>query len=102
MFGSKCDAESNSFEVIVHNHRRSRSSFVHSVPVTCLIACCWSLSVASGAQAPILTVDRIDDVTSATTCNDLVADDCSLRGAILAANELLEAARLSSPQGRMR
>ena len=36
--------------------------------------------------AATLTVDRVDDTASATNCNPSVAIDCSLRGAIIAAN----------------
>lgn len=44
-----------------------------------------ALCVGIGCTAP-LTVDRADDVATATACIEGVPDDCSLRGAILNAN----------------
>src|SRR5436853_4827539 len=36
--------------------------------------------------ATTLTVDRTDDFAAATACTDATPNDCSLRGAIIAAN----------------
>ncbi|MBI3247648.1 MAG: hypothetical protein HYZ50_14180 [Deltaproteobacteria bacterium] len=51
------------------------------------------------AFAATFTVDRTDDETTATTCDDATPNDCSLRGAILAANALSEATTVNVPAG---
>ena len=42
--------------------------------------------LAARAPAATFTVDRVDDTASATGCMDAMPNDCSLRGAIIAAN----------------
>jgi predicted outer membrane repeat protein len=42
--------------------------------------------LATRAFATTFTVDRVDDTASATGCMDAMPNDCSLRGAIIAAN----------------
>ncbi len=43
--------------------------------------------LASGVHAVLFTVDRTDDDPSYATCSSVVDNDCSLRGAIIAANQ---------------
>ena len=50
-------------------------------------------------QAATFNVDRTTDDASAKTCDDATANDCSLRGAILAANALSEASIINVPAG---
>lgn len=50
-------------------------------------------------EAATFAVDRPDDVPAASACDDLVAGDCSLRGAITAANALAERSTISVPAG---
>lgn len=72
----------------------ARPSVAHPRPVHALIEArlCRALArwiaVASlvGCTAP-LTVDRADDVLEASDCIDGVPNDCSLRGAVFAANQ---------------
>ncbi|MBK7977120.1 MAG: hypothetical protein IPK07_28940 [Deltaproteobacteria bacterium] len=58
------------------------------------------VAVASlvGCTAP-LTVDRLDDEPTASTCVEGVPDDCSLRGAILNANRTPGPVTITVPSG---
>ncbi len=56
------------------------------------------ISQATYANA-FLFVDRLDDVATATACTD-AADDCSLRGAILAANDRTDETTVIVPTGQ--
>jgi hypothetical protein len=51
------------------------------------------------AQAATFNVDSTTDDAAATACDDATANDCSLRGAILAANALSEASTINVPAG---
>src|SRR5512134_3933437 len=51
------------------------------------------------AQAATFSVDRTTDDVAATACDDGMANDCSLRGAILAANALSEPSIVNVPAG---
>lgn len=51
------------------------------------------------ASAAVFNVDRVDDEVTAVTCDDTTTNDCSLRGAILAANVLTEASTIKVPAG---
>jgi hypothetical protein len=51
------------------------------------------------ARAATFRVDRNDDVAVASACADAVPGDCSLRGAILAANALGEPSTIEVPAG---
>src|SRR5262245_42693976 len=53
---------------------------------------------ASRAQAATFNVDHAGDDTT-QTCDDAAPNDCSLRGAILAANALSEASTINVPAG---
>src|SRR5262249_11177779 len=55
--------------------------------------------LAVAARAATFTVDRFDDTASATACKDAVPDDCSLRGAIIAANATPGADTIVLPAG---
>jgi hypothetical protein len=57
------------------------------------------LSHGQAALAAIFNVDRTDDEATADDCDPEVANDCSLRGAILAANALAEASTINVPAG---
>lgn len=66
-----------------------------SVAVTITSILVWSAL----AHAATFNVDRTDDDAAASACDDAAADDCSLRGAILAANALSEASTINVPAG---
>ena len=51
------------------------------------------------AQATMLTVDRLDDSAAASTCSASAPNDCSLRGAILAANAVSGGTTIQVPAG---
>lgn len=44
------------------------------------------IAIAGSAEAAVFLVDRLDDAPSAMACDSAALNDCSLRGAILAAN----------------
>src|SRR5262245_66571866 len=50
------------------------------------LAIAWALLVPTAAGARVLTVDTTVDDASLAVCNDATPNDCSLRGAITAAN----------------
>jgi hypothetical protein len=56
-----------------------------------------ALATASGAE--VFTVDRFDDNASATACNPVLSNDCSLRGAVRAANHNGQADTIVLPDG---
>jgi hypothetical protein len=58
----------------------------------------WGLSMSAVADAQhVFAVDRRDDDPAATACRDEVPNDCSLRGAIIAANGSLDADTITLP-----
>jgi hypothetical protein len=62
-----------------------------------------ALCDAGAFEAPaalVFTVDRTDDVNPpATGCNDMVPNDCSLRGAVIKSNTLITSDRIIVPAG---
>lgn len=65
----------------------------HSAPITVASRCRRLLKLlatlvftADLAEAAVFQVDRSDDAPAATTCDGATPNDCSLRGAIIAAN----------------
>lgn len=68
------------------------------VPVLVLLV---TLLTSPPARAATFNVDRTDDDPTATTCDDTAPNDCSLRGAILAANArpVSEASIINVPAG---
>ena len=68
------------------------------LPVLVLILICGSGPV-SLAYAAIFTVDRTDDVASATACDDATPSDCSLRGAVSRANAAADHDDIVIPAG---
>jgi hypothetical protein len=57
------------------------------------------LVAASLGRATTFTVDRTDDVAAASACQDATPNDCSLRGAIRAANMTSGADTIMLPAG---
>ncbi len=57
------------------------------------------LTSAHPSQALTFLVDRSDDVSTATACDPLTPNDCSLRGAIIAANGRPDASIITVPAG---
>jgi hypothetical protein len=55
--------------------------------------------VATTAGAAELQVDRTDDAPAASACDAAAPNDCSLRGAVAAANALAEASTIRLPAG---
>ncbi len=53
---------------------------------TSLALLAFSLSLAAPALGATFNVDRADDSAAETDCDDATPDDCTLRGAIIAAN----------------
>src|SRR5262249_17065111 len=62
-----------------------------------LLTLTLAFSVSRG-QAAIFNVDHVGDDT-VQACDDATPDDCSLRGAILAANALPDASTINVPAG---
>ncbi len=58
-----------------------------------------AFAAPSPGAAAIFTVDRTDDAPSATACADDVANDCSLRGAIVSANAAADPSTVVVPSG---
>lgn len=85
----------------MHNRRCFPSSFVRFLFLIHTGVFWWCLSVAASVHAAIFTVDRTDDTAAATACDDAAHNDCSLRGAILAANArpTSEASTVGVPAG---
>jgi hypothetical protein len=54
---------------------------------------------APTAKAVTFDVDRADDTAAATACDPAIPSDCSLRGAIIAANGLADPTTISVPAG---
>jgi len=50
-------------------------------------------------HAAVFTVDTVSDDPAATSCSDTAPNDCSLRGAIIAANGLSEPSTINIPPG---
>src|SRR5262245_38008350 len=57
------------------------------------------LATATLGRAATFTVDTVLDDPARTACDDATPDDCSLRGAILAANGLAEPTTIDVPAG---
>jgi hypothetical protein len=57
------------------------------------------VSFPSFSYPATFTVDRADDVVTATDCDDATPNDCSLRGAIIKANATLGADTINVPAG---
>ena len=71
----------------VYSQRPSHRATWHRLISVCgLTVLIVSLQPVTPASAATLAVDRLDDAYTADDCLPLVANDCSLRGAILAAN----------------
>lgn len=83
----------------MHIYRYLLLSLVQSLPLTRTVVFLWCLGIASFAQAATFTVDRLDDTAAATACDDLQANDCSLRGAISKTNGLSVASTINVPAG---
>jgi hypothetical protein len=64
-----------------------------------LALACVALALAAAARAATFHVDRFDDTASATACMDAAPNDCSLRGAIIAANAAPGADTIVLPAG---
>ena len=64
-----------------------------------LALACVALALAAAARAATFHVDRFDDTASATACMDAMPNDCSLRGAIIAANAAPGADTIVLPAG---
>jgi hypothetical protein len=66
-----------------------------------ILALRLGVGMALPAHAATFNVDRVDDDATATTCDDASPNDCSLRGAILAANArpMSEASTVNVPAG---
>ncbi len=72
------------------------------VLLAALVAACLMLVAAAPAHAAMtFVVDRNDDPdpTTANACSDAEANDCSLRGAIVAANAATGADDITVPAG---
>lgn len=80
-------------------------TLVKGLLLLCIIALAVGLGLCAGlaplAQAATFTVDRTDDDAAAMACDAAGPNDCSLRGAILAANErpLSETSTINVPAG---
>lgn len=70
-----------------------------SVHLAAAVSAVLLLGSAEALQAATFTVDRVDDAPSATACDPATPNDCSLRGAVLAANGLAEASTITVPAG---
>jgi hypothetical protein len=57
------------------------------------------VGLAAGSHAATLDVDTTADDPAATACDGAAPDDCSLRGALVAANALAEASTINVPAG---
>jgi hypothetical protein len=57
------------------------------------------LGLAAGAHAATFDVDTTVDDPALTACDEATPDDCSLRGALLAANALGESSTITLPAG---
>src|SRR5437867_3043175 len=66
--------------------------------ILCSLGVAWLLIAEVPARAATYNVDRNDDVV-ASGCSDAVANDCSLRGAIVAANGTVGADTINLPAG---
>jgi hypothetical protein len=75
--------------------------FYHFLNRTNLVLFVLALCLGRGpdALAASFKVDTTTDSATATACDDATPDDCSLRGAILAANALSEASTINVPAG---
>lgn len=78
-------------------HRYFHRSLRHASLALFAFSVC--LSHGQAARAATFTVDRTDDDAAAMACNAAAPNDCSLRGAILAANALSEASTVNVPAG---
>jgi len=86
----------------MYNHHRFSLVLSSQSRAVLLTLSAWvmlHMGVSASAQAATFIVDRTDDTTAATACDDETPNDCSLRGAILAANALSEASTISVPEG---
>ena len=80
---------------------------IHTLGKRVLLLCVVAVAVGPGlcaelvplVQAAIFSVDTTNDDASATACDDATPNDCSLRGAIIKANELSEASTINVPSG---
>ncbi|MFH0725325.1 MAG: choice-of-anchor Q domain-containing protein [Pseudomonadota bacterium] len=81
------------------NYRCSLLTLIQSLLLARTVVFWLCLSITSFAHAATFTVDRLDDTAAATACDDLQANDCSLRGAISKANGLSEASTINVPAG---
>ena len=75
-----------------------KSTIRHSV--RCLIAMAALLLYADGSNAVVLNVDTVVDDPSLSRCDDAVAADCSLRGAIARADTSSGSTTINLPAGR--
>ncbi|HEY2389439.1 MAG TPA: hypothetical protein VGK30_20995 [Candidatus Binatia bacterium] len=57
------------------------------------------MAAAAPAHGATFTVDRTDDDRTQTACDEATPNDCSLRGAVLAANALDEPSTINVPAG---
>ncbi len=64
----------------------------HAAVRLLLVLATFDVAAADRAGAAVFLVDRLDDAPGATACDGATPDDCSLRGAILAANAAASAA----------
>ncbi len=63
-----------------------------------IVLALWALVLTSSAHAAEFVVDRTDDTAGATACT-VAANDCSLRGAVIAANNAAGADTITLPAG---
>jgi hypothetical protein len=71
----------------------NRTALISLMSLTIVAPLCLTASAAD------LVVDRFDDAPYATMCHSGVAGDCSLRGAILRANEFADLDTIQVPAG---
>lgn len=80
---------------VMSGFRPSRGATLAGVAFVALVA----LAMANPAWAANFTVDTTVDAAALVACTDAAADDCSLRGAIIAANAASGADTITVPAG---
>ncbi len=77
----------------------SRDRLPRSTPHAIVLGALMAVALPAAAGAATFTVDRLDDEVSAMACLNATPDDCSLRGAVRAANAGAGSDTLILPDG---